>query len=80
MHVQNRKLGLKSVEILLRTLQTDTRALAMLKPDRKMLLSFSLGKLLESPDVDEQELGLGFCLFLLRQDRNILLCDMLTND
>ena len=45
-----------------------------------MLLSFNLGKLLESPDVDEKELGLSLCLYLIRHDKNILLCDMLTND
>ena len=52
----------------------------MLKADRQMLLSFNLGKLLESPDVDEKELGLSLCLYLIRHDKNILLCDMLTND
>lgn len=45
-----------------------------------MLLSFNLGKLLESPDVDEKELGLSLCLFLIRHDSDTLLCDILTND
>ena len=45
-----------------------------------MLISLNLGKLLESPDVDEKELGLGLCLFLLRHDDKTLICDFLTND
>ena len=45
-----------------------------------MLISLNLGKFLESPDVDEKELGLGLCLFLLRHDDKTLICDFLTND
>ena len=45
-----------------------------------MLLSLNLGKLVESIDVDEQDLGLEICLFLLRHDKGVLLCDILTND
>ena len=71
---------MKSAEILLRTLQNDSRALRLLKPDRQMLISLNLGKLLESLDVDEKELGLSLCLFLLRHDEKIVICDILTND
>ena len=45
-----------------------------------MLISLNLGKLVESLDVDEQELGLEICLFLLRHDKGTLVCDILTND
>ena len=61
-------------------LTSDTRTLHMLNPDRIMLLSFNLGRLIESPDVDEKELGLTLSLFFLRHHQEILICDICTSD
>lgn len=52
----------------------------MLQPDRIMLLSFNLGRLIESPDVDEKELGIGLSLFLLKNSPDILICDICSGD
>jgi len=52
----------------------------MLNPDRIMLLCFNLGKLIESPDVDEKELGLTLSLFFLHHHPDIVICDILTSD
>ena len=61
-------------------LLSDERTLAMLNPDRIMLHSFNLGRLIESPDVDERELGLTLSLYFLRQHPTIVICDICTND
>ena len=44
----------------------------MLNPDRIMLLSFNLGKLVESPDVEEKDLGMALALYFLNQTSLIL--------
>ena len=44
------------------------------------MLSLNLGRLVESVDEREEALGLEMCLFMLRYDKSILLCDLLTND
>ena len=53
-------------------LLSDKRTLTMLNPDRIMLLSFNLGKLIESPDVEEKDLGMALALYFLNQTSLIL--------
>lgn len=52
----------------------------MLNPDRIMLLGFNLGRLIESPDVDEKNLGLTLSLYFLRNHSDIVISDICTNE
>ena len=45
-----------------------------------MLLGFNLGRLIESPDVDEKNLGLTLSLYFLRHHPDILISDICTNE
>ena len=78
--MQNRQLGLRAVEILLNCLTSDDRTLELLNPDRIMLLGFNLGRLIESPDVNEKYLGLTISLIFLRNHPDILISDICTNE
>lgn len=78
--VQNRQLGIKAAEILLKLLTSDDRTLQLLNPDRIMLHGFNLGRLIESPDVDEKNLGLTLSLFFLRNDPEIVISDICSNE
>ena len=51
----------------------------MLNPDRIMLLSFNLGKLVESPDVEEKDLGMALALYFLNQT-SLILSDLFQNE
>lgn len=78
--VQNRQLGVRSVELLVKMLSKDKRTLQMLNPDRIMLQSFNLGRLIESHDHDEKELGLTLSLFILRQHPTIVISDICSTE
>ena len=60
-------------------LTSDERTLEMLNPDRIMLHGFNLGRFIESPDVDERELGLTLSLYFLRHHPTIVISDICTN-
>ena len=44
-----------------------------------MLLSFNLGKLIESPDVEENDLGIAISLYFLSQT-SLILSDLFSNE
>ena len=61
-------------------LTSDDRTLEMLNPDRTMLHGFNIGRLIESEDVDERELGLTLSLYFLRHHPSIVICDICTDE
>ena len=73
-------MGLRAAEILLKCLASDQRTLDLLNPDRVMLIGFNLGRMVESPDVDEKNLGLTLSLFFLRNHPDIVISDICTNE
>ena len=78
--VQNRHLGVRATELLLKCLTQDSRALPLLEPDRTMVQGFNLGRLIESIDVDEKTLGLTMALFLLTKHADIIISDICADD
>ena len=73
-------MGLRAAEILLKCLVSDPRTLDLLNPDRVMLIGFNLGRMIESPDVDEKNLGLTLSLFFLRNHSDIVISDICTSE
>ena len=73
---QDAQLGVKGVSLLHKMLTQDERTLPMLNPDRIMLLSFNLGRLIESADSDEKDLGLSMSMYFLRHHLDVVLSDI----
>ena len=61
-------------------LSEDERTLNMLNPDRVMLLSFNLGRLIESPDVDERDLGLTMSMYFLQYHPQVIISDLCSDE
>ena len=78
--VQNRHLGVRATELLLKCLAQDARALPLLELDRPMVQGFNLGRLIESVDVDEKTLGLAMALFLLTKHADVIISDICADD
>ena len=72
---------MRATEILLKCLvHKDGRSLRLLEPDRKMVLGFNLGRLIESPDVDERRIGLTMALLFLTRHDEILISDICSDE
>jgi len=61
-------------------LTQDQRTLGLLNPDRILLHSFNLGRMIESADCDARELGLTLSLYLLRYHPTLVLADICMHD
>ena len=58
-------------------LKSDQRCITVFNPDRTVLQSLNLGKLIESPDCEEKELGIAISLLLMDRIPQTVLSDII---
>ena len=77
---EHNELSLKIIKLIFSTIAVKPDRLKQLDVDKEFLDSLDLPRLLKSPNEEERELSLNFCIILLNEEAQVTLSDLVEYD
>ena len=77
---EHKELSLKIIKLIFSTIAVKPDRLKQLDVDKEFLDSLDLPRLLKSPNEEERELSLNFCIILLNEEAQVTLSDLVEYD